>query len=169
MIHFNEFMLNIHKSIHLLKKSGETGDPVPQVCKTLTSNSALRVLCFDEFQVTDVADALILRRVFTLLWSVHGITVVATSNRPPSELYKDGLQRELFLPFIDDLTSRCPPVDMDSEVDYRVTKVNEGDKWFANDGKGMEMMWDGREGGEEVRTERAKEGCTSRSNDVCLW
>ena len=103
MVHFNEFMLDIHKEVHRLKKSGISGDPIPLVSSTILNSG--KVLCFDEFQVTDVADALIIRRVFTHLWN-EGATVVATSNRMPGELYKDGLQRELFVPFIKDLEER---------------------------------------------------------------
>eukprot|EP00520_Triparma_pacifica_P018789 CAMPEP_0118666314 /NCGR_PEP_ID=MMETSP0785-20121206/19143_1 /TAXON_ID=91992 /ORGANISM="Bolidomonas pacifica, Strain CCMP 1866" /LENGTH=318 /DNA_ID=CAMNT_0006560605 /DNA_START=384 /DNA_END=1337 /DNA_ORIENTATION=- len=149
MVHFNEFMLSLHKSVHKLKKSGFKGDPVPKVSDGILKEG--RILCFDEFQVTDVADALIIRRVFTHLWD-NGATVIATSNRTPDELYKDGLQRELFVPFIEDLKERCEVVDMDSKVDYRGLKVNRGDKWYHDDDKGFEMFFDNIEGEEEKRT-----------------
>ncbi|KAL3788567.1 hypothetical protein ACHAW5_009413 [Stephanodiscus triporus] len=119
-VHFHKFMLNVHRQMHLAKMMKDLrGDDVfDYVVRSTVSEG--KVLCFDEFQVTDVADALILKRLFTGLID-NGTIIVATSNRPPGDLYKGGLQRDLFLPFIDLLEEKCAVVDMwESEVDYRL-------------------------------------------------
>ena len=119
-VHFHAFMLDIHKRMHELRQAGCREDPIPLIANDLLATSWL--LCFDEFQVTDVADALILQRLFSALLK-RGVVMVATSNRPPSDLYKNGLQRELFMPFIDLIGERCNVVSLeDSTIDYRVLK-----------------------------------------------
>ncbi|CAK4071212.1 unnamed protein product [Aphanomyces euteiches] len=119
-VHFHKFMLEIHETMHVLRKQGHHGDPIPQIAADLVETS--RVFCFDEFQVTDVADALILRRLFSAMIEAGSI-VVATSNRPPTDLYKNGLQRDLFLPFIDLLQESCVVHSLEaSSTDYRKLK-----------------------------------------------
>ena len=118
-VHFHKFMLNVHKQMHNAKmiQKLQGDDVINYVIQSILKNG--KVLCFDEFQVTDVADALILKRLFTGLIDA-GTIIVATSNRPPSDLYKGGLQRDLFLPFIDLLEDKCTVVSMwKSETDYR--------------------------------------------------
>jgi len=136
-VHFHKFMLNIHQQMHQAKEKGIKGDEVlNDVIKNVINQGI--IICFDEFQVTDVADALILRRLFTGLLS-RGAVIVATSNRPPRDLYLNGLQRDLFLLFIDLLESKCEVVSMwDSDVDYRlVAGVNKarGVYFIGDEGK----------------------------------
>ncbi|XP_049612441.1 lactation elevated protein 1 homolog B isoform X2 [Syngnathus scovelli] len=123
-VHFNGFMLEIHQRIHRQKQSlpsrtlGNmfTYDPISPVATEIAHETCL--LCFDEFQVTDIADAVILRQIFQALFKA-GVVVVATSNRAPSDLYKNGLQRDTFLPFIDVLKEHCHTICLDSGLDYR--------------------------------------------------
>jgi len=124
--HFHEFMADVHNRIaaHRLKfKNGETkqADPVPPVAADLYSQAEL--LCFDEFTVTDIADAMILSRLFAELFSL-GCVLIATSNVEPDNLYRDGLNRGLFLPFIDLLKRHVDVVTLDSPTDYRMEKLN---------------------------------------------
>eukprot|EP01027_Heterolobosea_sp_BB2_P010945 GEZU01015977.1.p1 GENE.GEZU01015977.1~~GEZU01015977.1.p1 ORF type:complete len:299 (-),score=74.27 GEZU01015977.1:61-957(-) len=100
-----------------MRKIHGSGDVMPLIIDQLTQEAWL--LCFDEFQVTDVADAMILQRLFTGMFK-KGVVVVATSNRPPDELYKNGLNRELFVPFIETLKQRCTVHNMKSSKDYRL-------------------------------------------------
>ncbi len=131
--HFHEFMADVHNRIfeHRQKlKNGETkqADPIPPVASTLFAEA--RLLCFDEFTVTDIADAMILSRLFGELFA-KGCVLVATSNVEPSNLYRDGLNRGLFLPFIDLLRAHAEIVPLDTDTDYRMLKTSGLPVWSA--------------------------------------
>ncbi|XP_042475386.1 AFG1-like ATPase [Macadamia integrifolia] len=111
--HFHDFMLNVHSR---LQRHKGVADPLEVVAGEISDDSVL--LCLDEFMVTDVADALILNRLFRYLFS-NGVILVSTSNRAPDKLYEGGLQRDLFLPFIATLKERCIVHEIGSSVDYR--------------------------------------------------
>ncbi|XJO71959.1 hypothetical protein BDV3_001380 [Batrachochytrium dendrobatidis] len=116
-VHFHAFMQDVHKRIHKLRvHEGITSDPLPLIASELASEAWL--LCFDEMQVTDIGDAMILRRLFSELFD-RGVVMVTTSNRPPDDLYQNGIQRQSFLPAIDLLKNRCQVHSLNSGIDYR--------------------------------------------------
>lgn len=132
-VHFHAFMAEVHQEIfnwrslsaterarepHFLKDAGD--DPIRPVARKVASGASL--LCFDEFQVEDVADAMILGRLFEAFFE-FGVVVVATSNRAPKDLYLDGLNRQLFLPFIDLLCARMDLYQLDGQHDYRLDRL----------------------------------------------
>lgn len=124
--HFHEFMADVHGRIHAHRqklKNGETkqADPVPPVADEIIAEAEL--LCFDEFTVTDIADAMILSRLFSALFE-RGCVLIATSNVAPENLYRDGLNRGLFLPFIDILNRHVDVMTLDSPTDYRMSKLD---------------------------------------------
>jgi len=131
--HFHEFMLEVHERVHAWRQQVKRGevkgdDPIPPVAGALAENAWL--LCFDEFHVTDIADAMILGRLFTRLFEL-GVVVVATSNVAPSELYRDGLNRDLFLPFIALLESRMDVVQLAARTDFRLEKLAGAPVWYV--------------------------------------
>ncbi|KAG0016749.1 hypothetical protein BGZ81_011066 [Podila clonocystis] len=120
-IHFHNFMLQLHARLHQLKTTThQHSDPIPFLADSLALES--RVLCLDEFQVTDIADAMLLRRLLEELVVNRGVVLVTTSNRHPSELYKNGIQRESFLPGIAVLEDHCVVKCLDGGIDYRREK-----------------------------------------------
>jgi cell division protein ZapE len=131
--HFHEFMADVHERIHAYRqkiKAGElaNGDPITRVAADIADEAW--VLCFDEFHVTDIADAMILGRLFTSLFE-RGVIVVATSNVEPDELYRDGLNRALFLPFIALLHRHMDVVRLAARADFRLEKLVSVKVWHA--------------------------------------
>ncbi|MFC3786784.1 cell division protein ZapE [Sphingopyxis italica] len=126
-VHFHAFMLDVHARLREVRKS-ESGDPIPLVADALAENT--RCLAFDEMVVNNSADAMILSRLFTALID-HGVTMVATSNRPPKDLYKDGLNREHFLPFIALAEERLDVMGLNGPTDYRRDRLGDGARWFV--------------------------------------
>lgn len=116
-IHFHNFMQDVHKRLHKVRtEHGYNVDAVPFVAAEIAAQSS--VLCFDEFQCTDVADAMILRRLMESLMA-HGSVIVTTSNRHPDDLYKNGIQRQSFIPCITLLKTHLRVLNLDSTTDYR--------------------------------------------------
>ena len=131
--HFHEFMGDVHERIFRERQAQKTGarkasDPIIAVAATLADEAKL--LCFDEFHVTDIADAMILGRLFEKLFA-DGVVVVATSNVAPKDLYSGGLNRSLFLPFIDMIEERMEVMTLDSRTDYRMEKLEGVSTWHT--------------------------------------
>ena len=131
--HFHEFMDDVHERVHIFRQEIKNGDeaehdPIQRAAAAIAEESWL--LCFDEFHITDIADAMILGRLFTRLFEL-GVIVVATSNLAPSELYKDGLNRSLFLPFIGILERHCVVARLDARVDFRLEKLTGVPTWYV--------------------------------------
>ena len=131
--HFHAYMADVHARIHdwrqrLKRGQVEGDDPIRPVAEALAAEAP--VLCFDEFAVTDITDAMILGRLFTALFE-HGVTVVATSNVPPQNLYKGGLNRALFLPFIALLEERMETFELSARTDFRLEKLGESPVYFV--------------------------------------
>lgn len=148
-VHFHAFMLNVHEKIGAWRKlsdkekrlsehyvRGAGDDPIAPVAKSIAENA--QVLCFDEFHVTDIADAMILSRLFEALWS-RDVVVVATSNRPPDDLYKNGLNRNLFLPFIKLMPKHLIIHEFSGDVDHRLRQLTAAPVYYSPLGDGAEI------------------------------
>jgi cell division protein ZapE len=184
--HFHEFMLDVHERVHALRQRMKLGehaaqDPIELAAVELAREAWL--LCFDEFHVTDIADAMILGRLFAQLVA-RGVVVVATSNVPPDELYKDGLNRALFVPFIRMLQEHMDVVRLEARTDFRLEKLAGMHVWYVpadasadaaldeawrrlargHDGEGQDLPLKGR----TVRVSRAAMGVARFSfHDLC--
>ncbi|BEV00943.1 cell division protein ZapE [Novosphingobium olei] len=126
--HFHEFMLDVHARLREERKK-ESGDPILPVAAGIAAET--RVLCFDEMVVNNSADAMIMSRLFTALIVDHGVVVVTTSNRVPANLYKDGLNREHFLPFIALVEQRLDVLTLNGPVDYRMERMRGVGTWHV--------------------------------------
>ena len=142
-IHFHQFMIEVHEALHRLrraqKKSGERQDPVDLVAAEIADK--IWLLCFDELEVRDIADAMILGRLFAALFE-QGVVMVCTSNTPPDDLYRGGLQRELFLPFIDIIKKKLDLLELSAQKDYRKERVTGRDVWLNPLGEGATSALD---------------------------
>jgi cell division protein ZapE len=184
--HFHEFMADVHERIFVLRQKAKAGegsgeDPIRLAAADIAQETWL--LCFDEFHVTDIADAMILGRLFKRLFEL-GVVVVATSNVTPDELYKDGLNRALFLPFIALIEEHMEVVRLAARCDFRLEKLAGAPVWYVpadataaaaldeawrrltagNDGAALELTVKGR----TVRVPRASMGVARFSfHDLC--
>lgn len=129
-VHFHEFMLEVHDRLRI-ERTKETGDPIPAVAEALKGEA--RLIAFDEMVVNNSPDAMILSRLFTALINA-GTVVVATSNRAPRDLYKDGLNREHFLPFIGLIEQRLDVIALNGETDYRMQRLAGLKTWYVPNG-----------------------------------
>lgn len=139
-VHFHEFMLEIHARLKAINEhsaqkrkresrylSGDN-DPIPLVAQEIANETVL--LCFDELHVTDIADAMVLTRLFDRLFEL-GIVVVATSNRLPDDLYKNGLNRQRFLPFIEQIKERLNIIELNGPIDYRYNRLKGAQTYYS--------------------------------------
>ena len=128
--HFHEFMLDIHARLRV-EREKEAGDPIPPLVAAVADDA--RLLCFDEMVVNNMADAAIMSRLFAGLFDA-GVTVITTSNRHPDDLYKDGLNRQLFLPFIELVKQRLDVMALNGPTDYRRDRLGQARTWLTPNG-----------------------------------
>ncbi len=159
--HFHAFMARVHdlvrqwregdakarKAVFGTQHSRKGGDdPIPPIARLIASEA--RLLCFDELQVTDIADAMILGRLFEALFE-DKVVLAVTSNRAPEDLYKNGINRQLFTPFIDIIRDRCEVVQTAGARDWRLDRLSSAQVWHTpNDRAGFEALWRELKGGE---------------------
>ncbi len=132
--HFHEFMLMIHHEVkQIMDRSEENGaHPMAQIASKLARES--RLICFDEFHIKDITDAMLLKRLMDFLWQ-ENVVIVATSNFPPEELYKDGYQRNLVLPFLKKMTQKLNLYNLGGVLDYRQLFLAEKERYFLTNDK----------------------------------
>ena len=179
-VHFHAFMQEVHAAV-AKEREGKSGDPLPRIAKQVAEHAWL--LCFDEFHVTDIADAMLLGRLFDGLFAA-GVVVVATSNRPPDDLYEDGINRQLFIPFIETLKDRLEVIELDGWRDYRLESLAAAPVYYAPLGEAADAAMDKAWAritcsvhaeaavlevqGREVGLPRAAAGCARASfDDLC--
>jgi cell division protein ZapE len=143
-VHFHDFMVEVHDRINAhraLLRDGKTkqADPIPPVAEAIAAEA--RVICFDEFAVTDIADAMILSRLFEALFAL-GVVLVATSNVAPENLYRNGLNRELFLPFLQLLATKVETVAFDAGHDYRADTLAVTERYITPLGPETDASFD---------------------------
>ena len=158
-VHFHGFMLEVQGRLAALRKKGGKQDPLNDVAAEIAAETWL--LCFDEFQVWDIADAMILGRLFEGLFA-RGMVVVATSNTAPVRLYEDGLQRQQFVPFIDLLMTKLDVLDLGVGADYRHGRMT-GQRVYFTPADGvaraaLDKIFDDLTGGRSGRCELAVQG-----------
>jgi cell division protein ZapE len=132
-VHFHEFMAEVHRRMRVWREA-DPGDPIPKLAHDLAQD--MRCLAFDEMVVNNSADAMIMSRLFTALIREEGLSVITTSNRPPRDLYKDGLNREHFLPFIALIESELDVIELNGPVDYRLDRIGGMKSWHVPNGPG---------------------------------
>jgi cell division protein ZapE len=127
-VHFHAFMIEVHQRLREARKT-EEGDPIPTVAAGIAEG--IRCLAFDEMVINNSADAMIMSRLFRALICAEGVTVVTTSNRPPRDLYNDGLNREHFLPFIALIESELDVLELNGPTDYRLDRIGGMKAWHT--------------------------------------
>lgn len=141
-VHFHAFMQEVHTAIFAIRQNGQdrNGDAVVTAARDIAA--AARLLCFDEFQVNDIADAMILGRLFEALFAA-GTVIVLTANIPPADLYRHGLNRQVFLPFIRLIEERLELVTLSGGIDHRLQRVGGEQVYFCPLGAGADarMQW----------------------------
>jgi cell division protein ZapE len=173
-VHFHAFMAEIHEGLHRRRAEGGNGDAVAWLASRVMEDAWL--LCFDEFQVTNIADAMILGRLFEALFE-RGLVVVATSNTPPDGLYEGGLQRERFLPFIALLKEQLDLLALEGPVDYRRRRLHEMPLYFtplgrhAHEalGKAWDRLTDGAAGIPRTLAVKGRTLTVPRSTNGVAW
>ena len=157
-VHFHAFMQEVQAGLHAARQEG-VSDPVKPVAEGIVRD--VRLLSFDEMQIGDIADAMIVGRLFQQLFDA-GVTVVTTSNRVPDDLYKDGLNRKLFLPFIDLIKARMEVMHLDAPKDYRQDRLAGTETYFtpadAEARQAIDALWQGMTGGHEEPLELQLKG-----------
>ena len=155
--HFHAFMARVHDLVRQWREGDSKSrkavfgthkgdDPIPPIAKLIASEA--RLLCFDELQVTDIADAMILGRLFEALFE-DKVVLAITSNRAPEDLYKNGINRQLFVPFIDIIRERCAVVEMAGARDWRLDRMTSAQMWHTPDDRaGFDDLWRELKGGE---------------------